>query len=103
MNKMNIFLALTSALVIDGEVVRAGNLVEVSEAEAKNFLHRGKARLATAEDGVPETAAEVETNLGKMTKAQLLDFAGTNQLCEVSDSMTKADILAAIEASLEVE
>lgn len=60
MDKHGIFLVLTSALVIDGDVAKAGTLVEVSENEAKNFLHRGKARLATAEDGAPQMDDEDE-------------------------------------------
>ena len=48
----SIVLKLATAIAIDGDVVRAGSLVEVDEAIAKNMLHRGKAELATAEDGV---------------------------------------------------
>lgn len=49
----SVFLKLTSAIPVDGEIITAGNLVEVDELLAKNLLHRGKAVLATAEDGVP--------------------------------------------------
>lgn len=45
-------LKLTSAIAIDGAIVRAGGLVELTEAEAKNLLARGKALLATVADGV---------------------------------------------------
>lgn len=99
MNK-SIFLVLTSAIAIDGAIARAGSLVEVSELEAKNLLHRGKARLATAEDGAPaDESADSESDkpdLSRMNKAQLLEFCAANQI-EVNDSMTKAQILAAVE------
>lgn len=100
MSKQSVFLVLTSALVIDGEVIRAGTLVEVSEREAKNFLHRGKARLATEADGAPKSDEKPETDLSRMSKAQLLAFAESNEI-EVSENMTKAEIIAAINASLD--
>lgn len=43
-------LKITSAVVIDGRIRKAGAIVEVSESVAKQLLARGKAVLATAED-----------------------------------------------------
>lgn len=43
-------LKLRSGIVLDGEIVRGGELVEVGEAEAKDLLRRGKADLATEDD-----------------------------------------------------
>lgn len=57
---MGVFLKLTSAIVLDGQISKAGDLVEVAEAEAKNLLSRGKAVLAV-QDAAPdegEVAAE---------------------------------------------
>lgn len=51
-------LKLTQAIVIDGQIVTAGRTVEVTEAEAKNLLARGKAELAT-DSGAADDAAEV--------------------------------------------
>lgn len=51
-----IYLVLTSAVAINGAIHNAGSVIEVSEAEAKNILARGKARLATADDDVPPAA-----------------------------------------------
>ena len=45
-----IVLKLTSAIVVGGQIVTAGSLVEVTEGEAKNLLARGKAVPATASD-----------------------------------------------------
>ena len=94
-----IFLVLTSAIVISGGICRAGSLVEVSELEAKNLLARGKARLATADDGAPVVdSADDAPDLSKMNKAQLLQFCEANEI-QADDGMTKAEILAAIEAA----
>lgn len=97
-----IFLVLTSAIAIDGGICRAGSLVEVSELEAKNFLHRGKARLATAEDGVPvedsDEGGAPAVDLSRMNKAKLLEFCAANQIT-ADEGMTKAEILAAIAAT----
>ncbi len=65
-------LKLTSAIAVDGDVVAAGGLVEVDEATAKNLLHRGKAVLATAEDGVDD---DDDTDLSKLKKPQLVELA----------------------------
>jgi len=94
----NYFLKLTSALVISGVVCRAGELVEVSELEAKNFLARGKAELATVEDGVEEDQDEPgEDDLSKLTKDQLLAKAAELEI-SIGSGATKAQIIEAIQA-----
>lgn len=45
-----ITLKLTSAIAVDGEILKAGRLVQVTDSEAKNLLGRGKAVLATASE-----------------------------------------------------
>lgn len=55
-NEKIITLKLSAAVAIDGQVVRAGTLVEMIEAEAKDLLRRGKAVLATERDGAAPTA-----------------------------------------------
>jgi hypothetical protein len=90
-------LKLTSAIAVDGEVVAAGGLVEVDEPTAKNLLHRGKAVLATAEDGVEDDGDDPD--LSKLNKAQLVALAAELGVITVGDSNTKAEILAAIEAA----
>lgn len=46
-------LKITSAIVINGDVVRPNTVVTVSDREARNLLHRGKAELHVAEDKAP--------------------------------------------------
>lgn len=94
-----IVLKLTSAIAIDGDICRRGELVEVDEALAINLLNRGKAELATQDD-MPEDAAEEvaeEVDLDGLNKAQLAEIAEQKGL-DVS-GMTKAQIKAAIEGS----
>ena len=96
-------LKLTSALVIAGTVCRPGELVEVSELEAKNFLARGKAELATAEDGVEEAQdAPGDDDLAKLTKEQLLAKAKELEV-EIGSGATKAQIIEAITAKADGE
>lgn len=89
-------LKLTSALVIAGVVCRPGELVEVSELEAKNFLARGKAELATTDDGVEEEQEEPgDDDLSKLTKEQLLAKAKELDV-DIGSGATKAQIIEAI-------
>ena len=70
MSKESVFLKLTSAIAIDGAVVRAGSLVEVTQAEAKNLMHRGKAVLATERDGAPVGGADDKPTGNRRDKAK---------------------------------
>jgi hypothetical protein len=61
--KQNVHLVVTSAFMLAGDMAVEGDIVEVTNAEARDLLERGKARVATAEDGVqdePEAEAEDE-------------------------------------------
>lgn len=96
MNK-TIFLILTSAIAIEGGICRAGELIEVDEREARNLLHRGKARLATAEDGAPVDDEDDAPDLSRLNKAHLVELAESKGI-EPGD-MTKAELVKAIEAA----
>jgi hypothetical protein len=92
-------LKLTSALVIEGVICRAGELVEVSEVEAKNFLGRGKAELATADDGVDQEDDGGESDeLAKLTKDKLLAVASERGI-SIGSGASKAQIIEAILAA----
>jgi hypothetical protein len=91
-------LKLTSAIVVDGEIVRAGSLVELPEPEAKNLLSRGKAVLATSADGYNGGDDDDETSgvgLSRLNKTQLQEIAKGHGI-EFEDSTTKAQLIAAI-------
>lgn len=88
----SIVLKLTSAIAVDGEVMKKGSLVEVTEAEAKNLLHRGKAEL---HDVQPEYD---EVDITKLNKDQLADLAEQHEI-EGANKMTKAQLIEAIHAA----
>lgn len=97
-------LKVVSAIAVGGEIVpaskpgKAPNLIEVSEAEAKNLLHRGKAVLATEEDGVELQEEQTCTDYSSWTKPALLEYAKPRGL-EVASGMTKDQIIGVIEAA----
>lgn len=99
------FLKLTSAIALEGVICRAGEIVEVGELEAKNFLGRNKATLATAEElkaaGI-ELPDDPEGNdgedLSKLKKDELLVVAKKRGV-DIGDGATKAQIIEAINAA----
>ncbi|USZ80535.1 hypothetical protein MQ4_06 [Serratia phage MQ-4] len=93
----SIVLKLTSAIVVDGEVMPKDSLVELSEAEAKNLLHRGKAVLHDV-----QPASDEDTDITKMNKDQLIDIANQMEI-DGADKMTKAQLIEAITAAGEAE
>jgi hypothetical protein len=58
----SVFLKVSSAFLVGGHIATVGEIVEVSEAEAKDLLQRGKASLATAHDAPEQTGDEAEQN-----------------------------------------
>lgn len=56
----SVFLKVSSAFLVGGQIAKTGEIVEVTEAEAKDLLQRGKATLATANDAPEQTADEAE-------------------------------------------
>jgi hypothetical protein len=88
----SIVLRLTSAIVVDVDVMKKGSLVEVSEAEAKNLLHRGK---AVIHDEQPDYE---QVDLSKLNKDQLIDLADQYEI-DGADKMTKAQLIEAITAA----
>lgn len=88
----SIVLLLTSAIVIDGDVMKKGSLVEVSEAEAKNLLHRGK---AVIHDEQPD---HEPVDLSQLNKDQLADMADQLEI-DGAGKMTKAQLIEAITAA----
>lgn len=63
-------LKITSAVVIDGAIRKAGAIVLVAEQFAKDLLSRGKAVLATEEDAADgiEVFGDIEVE-GELTPA----------------------------------
>jgi hypothetical protein len=59
----SVHLKVTSAFLIGGEIAKTGEIVEVTTAEARDLLQRGKAVLADAEDA-PKVAPKVGLSVG---------------------------------------
>ena len=57
---MGVTLKITSAIAVDGVVVKAGEVREFSDSDARSLLHRGKAVLVALSkpDAAPDPAAE---------------------------------------------
>jgi len=60
-----VHLKLTSAIAVGGHVIKPPSIVEVTEGEAKDLLHRGKAVLATEEDADEPIVARTLTDLSE--------------------------------------
>lgn len=115
-----VFLKVSSAFLVGGQLAKAGEIVEVTGTEAKDLLARGKATVATVADAPVEQEQEQEQHqdeghgdeagqvagvgeengevvpLAGMKKADLAALAEGMGI-EVADK-TKADLIAAIEA-----
>lgn len=53
----SVFLKVSSAFLCGGSIAKKGEIVEVSNAEAKDLLARGKATVATDKDAPVEKAS----------------------------------------------
>ena len=58
--EQSITLKVTSAFTVGGAIARPGELVDVSNAEAKDLLSRGKATLATTSEAPAKKAEKSE-------------------------------------------
>ncbi|MDI3237519.1 hypothetical protein QK338_05235 [Acinetobacter ursingii] len=95
-----IVIALTTAVVIAGEIHKAGEQVEVDEALAKDLLHRGRGTLVEADSNEEEGD---EVDLATLTKAQLVEFAQHEYELELDSSLTKEKLIEAIQAAAVAE
>lgn len=89
-------LKLTSAIALGGQIRTAGAIVDVDEATAKNLLHRGKALVATADDGQAEPEAPAGDEAA--TKAAA-DAAAADQAAKDAAAKEAADKAAADKAA----
>lgn len=93
----SVLIKLTSAIAIAGAIAKAGEVVEVTELEAKNLLARGKGKL---NDEQPADSDDLD--IEKMTKDQLVDLADQMEI-EGAAKMTKAQLIEAITAAGETK
>lgn len=95
--KTTVVIALTSAVVIEGEIRKKGDEVEVSHALAQDLLRRGRGTLVEGDDDGQEV------DLATLTKAQLVEFAVHEYELELDASLTKEKMIEAIQAAAEAE
>ena len=93
----SVLIKLTSAIAIAGAIAKAGEVVEVTELEAKNLLARGKGKL-----NEEQPAHDDDLDIEKMTKDQLVDLAEQLEI-EGAAKMTKAQLIEAITAAGETK
>ena len=55
-----VFLKVSSAFLVGGQLAKAGEIVEVTGTEAKDLLARGKATVATVADAAVDQEQEQE-------------------------------------------
>lgn len=91
-------IKLSAAVVFAGAIARANSTIIVDEATAKDLLRRGKGTVVGGHDDQADTGNDNDMDLSRLNKAQLVEVA--QQLgVPIADSMTKAEIVAEIEAA----
>jgi len=93
-------IKLTAAITLGGGIAKAGEIIEVSEENAKALILRGKAELATAAD---EDDGDDFPDLSKMNKVKLLEIAAQAGLTDITEANNKAEIVAAIEGAMKAK
>lgn len=100
MSKPNVVLKITSSIAIAGQVVTPGQLVEVTNSEAKNLLALGKAVVATEEDGVFESASGEGSDPALNPEIEAFNADAVQRADEdAAAALAEADALAAQEAA----
>lgn len=97
-------LELRGAVALDGVLRRAGELVEVDEAVAKNLLYRGKAVTPESREAPTETT---QTEAGGSDDKKPSDGLNVAQLKEaltakgvaIPENAKKADLAALLDAT----
>lgn len=104
MQKKRYTVLLTSAIVIDGSIRKAGTELELEESVAKDLLRRERAKLPehpvdVKDEGEIDSQADSDpaddVDLNKLTKPELLEVAAGLKIVGV-DSLTKAELIKVI-------
>ena len=65
-----VFLKVSSAFLVGGQLAKAGEIVEVTSTEAKDLLARGKATVATVADAPVDQEQEQEQHQDEVQKPE---------------------------------
>ncbi len=82
----SVFLKVSSAFLVAGEIAKVGEIVEVSHGEAKDLLQRGKAVLATADDA---PVVEVEEKAPAPADSDPIDPVDPSPLADADEPADK--------------
>lgn len=92
-------LKLTAAIVLNGAIQKAGTVIDVDEALARNLVQRGRAEPIKFDGG---DSGEQEVNIGKMKKPELVELA-TEYGIEDADGLTVDQLREAIKEANEAD
>lgn len=87
-------IKLTAAIVVDGEIATAGEVVELTRKEAQNILHRGLGELHGEQD-LDDQGDDRFAELDAMKVDELKKLAADEDY-DLGAAKTKAEIIAAI-------
>ncbi|PUE21862.1 hypothetical protein B9Z43_01390 [Limnohabitans sp. MMS-10A-192] len=65
-----VFLKVSSAFLVGGQLAKAGEIVEVTGTEAKDLLARGKATVATVADAPVDQEQEQEQHQNEVQQPE---------------------------------
>ena len=90
--KESVVVKLTSAIAVEGQIVRAGELVELSHAEAVNLLHRGKCTIADEGDiSLTEDEQREEVERIQQEQAEAIEQQKRDEAEHAEEAAQKAE------------
>lgn len=95
-----VFLKVSSAFLVGGQLAKAGEVVEVTSTEAKDLLARGKAVVATGADAPVEQEQEQAQDEAQQPEGEAAAEAPVEAVAEVAAEVA-AEESAAAEAPAE--
>jgi hypothetical protein len=99
-----VVLKVVSAIAVAGQVVTPGELIEVTQSEAKNLLHRGKCVVATEADGAPAaSSAGADAGGDGPLNPELSDFAAEQARIAEENARVQAEAEADAAAKAKAE
>lgn len=104
-------LKLSGAIALEGQLKRAGEIVHVDEATAKNLLHRGKAVVAADDDAAAPAEATAPAPAPAPADKKASDGLNVQQLKDalqakglpIPEGAKKADLAALLDAAAAAE
>jgi len=99
MSDSKIQVRCTSSFTFGGTIVRPGDIVELSRAEAANLLHRGRVELVDAADAPDVSDAAEAANLLHRGRVELVDAADAPDVSDAAEAAETAEAAQTVEAA----